>query len=321
MNTLPPPETLLNPEKTFEDWLYHPGNRFSESTRIIYRSMFSKFSSWLAERHRSILNFDDHDLEAFLESTNQRTRHRYRYVRIIERFFVFMRIKGVLKRENPGSHAARRGVGMGKDDDSCFLSIEECAALSTWIGRRVESGENQVKSKKSRHWSQFAEWRRARDKALAAVMCFGGVKVSEAAGMSVNCITNEWLIHIPQANRIPFHDAYLLEGGRASITAWLELRRSAGIAGDRLFPSDDLGAPMHASSMYRAVHSIAEAAFKAAGLEVPEARLSPQTLRNTYAALLLDGGFNDTQVMHYMGLHIRHFVRMKETWKQQKATP
>lgn len=69
---------------------------------------------------------------------------------------------------------------------------------------------------------------------------------------------------------------------------------------------------MHPASIYRRVHIIAEAAILEAGLALPETRLSPQTLRNTYASILLERNFTDAEIMNSMGIKaVRSMARLK----------
>jgi integrase len=121
---------------------------------------------------------------------------------------------------------------------------------------------------------------------------------------------------------IPYHESILLPEGRKSFSTWLEYRRTAGIAGTVLFPSDDLGEPMHQASIYRRVRRVIEEALESAGLTLPESRLSPQTLRNTYAGLLIDMGCTDREIMECMGIKaLRSMGRIRTYYEMAKNHP
>lgn len=324
---MPPPHALLptgrvDPNAQLQAWLAEL--ELSKNSETVYVSMFSKFFSWMGRRELTLEALTEEDIETFLDeaqaerkkkrkpedskAAEKRKEHRYRYVRLIERFYIHLSAKKILKRDNPGSRAAQHGVGQGRNDFSKFLSAPECQAVARYIGSAPDKidEKNQKTSDPSarcaRDWRQFAEWREARDKALAAVMLFGAVKVSEAPLMSVNCTTGS-LLRIPdEAQAAGFREAMLLPEGRRSLDIWLAVRAGAGIAGDRLFPADDRGEPMHAASIYRRVRRVATLAFEEAALKIPPARLSPQTLRNTYAGMLIERGYPDSLIMDCMGL-------------------
>lgn len=313
-NTLSPIPSLDDPTGLLGAWLSEL--HLSEASKIIYSSMMIKFLSALESADTSLKECAPSDIEAFLEWNKLEKEHRYRYVRLIERFYIYLSARGLLKRENPGSLAAKEGIGKGNNDKTQYLTEEEWRAVSDFVGRpphRKEKEKEEKNKKPSRHWSQFVEWRLARDKALASVMLFGAVKVSEVALLSVNCTTDGRTIRIRSDGKIPYHEATLLDEGLAGLNAWRSARQDAGIQGDLLFPSSDLGEPMHAASIYRRVHLIAETAILEAGLVAPLSRLSPQTLRNTYARILFQKGFDDKSIMASMGiLEKRSLLRLKQ---------
>lgn len=309
------PSRRVDPDAAFSDWLSDLD--LSEESEVVYSSMFSKFSSWLERRGITLEVCDDTDIEGFLDENGLVKQHRYRYVRLIERFYFYLSAKNLLKRDNPGSRAARAGVGRGENDKTQFLAPEQYKAVAEFIARRTEnSGKGEKQKPTSRHWSQFSEWREARDKALAAVMLFGAVKVSEVALLSVNCITGD-RVRIKADGRVPYHEALLLPDGLASLDAWFAARSAAGIPGTVLFPSSDLGDPMHPASVYRRVHHIAETALASAGLPPFDGRLSPQTLRNTYAGMLISQGLPDQAIMESMGIkELRSIARLRAAFQE-----
>jgi len=319
---LGPSDLRSDPSSVISAWLSEL-KLVEESTRV-YFSMLGKFSAWLARHDKSFESCKDYDIRAFLDLNGLEKEHRYRYVRLIERFYIFLAVRKILNRDNPGSRAAKEGIGLGHNDNSQFLSPEERDAvvgyISAPISREGEGREEKPKKPSTRHWSSFEEWRESRDRALVAITLFGSVKVSELGLLSVNCIT--WggdggadRVRIPAAGRVLYHEAILLPEGRAAILNWLAMRKDAGIQKDRMFPASDIGDAMHATSIYRRVHHITSAALEQVGLDVPEARLSPQTLRNSYAAILIERGFTDQEIMNSMGIEWRSMARLRTNYK------
>lgn len=299
------PLRRVDPDARLSEWLAEL--ELSAKSEGVYLSMFSKFFSWMGREGLTLEGVTAGDIDEFLNKNGLVKEHRYRYVRLIERFYIHLSAKKILKRDNPGSRAAQAKVGEGRNDRTQFLSAPEIDAIARYIapgpleGKKEKQENRNPGPRAARDWREFAEWREARDKALASGMLFGALKVSEAASLSVNCITED-AVKVPRVGRVPEREAYLLPAGRDCLAAWLKIRGRANIAGRKLFPADDLGESMHPASIYRRVHRVAQLAFEQAGLEVPEARLSPQTLRNTYAAMLIEGGHSNAVIMASMGI-------------------
>lgn len=320
------PTLRTSPEEVFSAWLSE--QELSDSSKRVYFSMLSKFSRAMVARAVWLDEVGEEDIEAFLNVEGLEKQHRYRYVRLLERLYAHLIHVKKLRIKNPGSLAAREGVGRGENDDMCFLSVQEYTAISRYIscgGAEVgeEKKEKKEKQKPSRHWTSFSEWREARDLALTAVMLFGAVRVEEAGLLSVNCITKDYSrLKVPTCGRIPYHEAEFVAEGRQALAAWLTVRRAAGIPSTVLFPSDDLGQPMHPASIYRRVHRIMESALEAAALKLREARLSPQTLRNTYASMLIARGYPDRAIMDCMGIKgLRSMRRIRTFYEKAQLKP
>lgn len=319
------PATLLtslrcDPYSAFSAWL--TTQTFSEGSTKVYSSMFSRFARWLQAQGIGLDECDETTLDAFLDENKLEKEHRYRYVRLIERVYHHLIHVMKLPLDNPGSRAARAGVGRGENDPMNFLAEPEYRAIAEYL-TRPGGGKEEKKEKKeksSRHWSSFSEWREARDKALASVTLFGALRVGEAAALSVNCITlsGDRLIVYP-LGEISHHEAEFLKDGRACLDAWLACRRENQLPGSVMFPSNDLGEPMHPASIYRRVHRVILAAYAEAGLDAEASRLSPQTLRNTYAGILISRGYSVKSIMEYMGIKSEESVYRIEAFFAARA--
>lgn len=141
--------------------------------------------------------------------------------------------------------------------------------------------------------------REARDLVLCGAYLYGGIKVGEAQGLTVSCamLGEEWLLveaaDPRYSRRLPLTPLL-----RALLEHWLVVRAAAGTLGRLMFPSDASGRPMHKATCLRAI----DALMRAAGLPAErEERASPQTLRNTYGATLLDAGNPDGLVAERLG--------------------
>lgn len=285
-----------NPDQVFSEWLSE--QKLGDRSRRVYSSMFSKFSRWMDERGAYLELCDDEDIAAFLDGNDLKKHHRYRYVRLLERFYGHLKRELRLTIENPGSVAAREGVGLGLNDAMQFFLKPQYDA----VAEHLAAGRGEEKTEKK-------ENKDARDRALASVMLFGALRVGEVALLSVNCISEDGSkINIKRAGRIPEHESLILREGRECILEWLRMRRSAALPTTVLFPANDAGEPMHPASIYRRVRFIIESAFEAAGLDPNHSRLSPQTLRNTYAGILIERGYLDKQIMDSMGLALPRSV-------------
>ncbi|MGO4305555.1 tyrosine-type recombinase/integrase [Cupriavidus sp. RAF12] len=132
------------------------------------------------------------------------------------------------------------------------------------------------------------QWRECRDLALLAVFYGAGVKVSQARRLKRNAIAKS--CNFVRVSQGPVnHDVFveILATSRRALAQWVRLLGRLKVPGECLFPVAPDGRPMHASSIFRRVRMRLEQIGIAEG-QVD--RLSPQTLRNTYAAIRLDRG-------------------------------
>ncbi len=288
------------PEESLVHWMNEQG--LAASSQKVYKSMWCKFNKWRKERGLSLGDVSSRHLDAFLDQAKKDSaplekHHRYRYVRLIERVYAALaRHKPGLV--NPGSKAAKENVGRGMNDASAFLTRQQRVDLI----HHLTQGEEREKKNKA------TEWREVRDRAIAAVILGGGIKAGEIRQMSVNCVIDggEWL-EIRHGKRL--HRTRLLPFAKELLARWVEVRAASGTEGDVLFPSavkfpkalkikkGETPGRMSSAALYRLV----KRELKAAGVEL-DARQAPQTLRNTFAAMLFDAGESDGLVAEYLGI-------------------
>ena len=277
-----------DPDASFQHWLAE--KHFSASTAQVYGYMWTKFSRWRKANGLTLPEVRSMHLQAFLDESGCEKHHRYRYVRLIERVYVALaRLRPGL--ENPGSKAAKENVGRGVNDLGAFLSAEQRDQLITRLLREEDEREKKGKAN---------EWRALRDRAVTAVILGGGLKGGEARGMSVSCVTadGEWL-EIRHGKRL--HRTRLRPFAVDLLARWVAYRAQASTEGTLLFPSTRQAKTksqvMDKATLYR----IVKRQLDAAGITLP-AREAPQTLRNSFAAMLFDAGETDGLVTEYLGL-------------------
>lgn len=277
-----------DPQASFQHWMAE--KHFSESTARVYGYMWAKFSKWRDGRKLGLADVRSMHLQAFLDESNLEKHHRYRYVRLIERVYAALaRLRPGL--DNPGSQAAKENVGRGVNDIGAFLDEGQRDRLIEALTREEEKEKKKGKAN---------EWRALRDRAITAVILGGGVKGGEVRGMSVSCVTSdgEWL-DIRHGKRL--HRTRLRPFATDLLARWVAYRATAATEGTLLFPSTPQAKSKSQMMDKATLYRIVKRQLDGAGVELP-AREAPQTLRNTFAALLFDAGESDGLVTEYLGL-------------------
>jgi integrase len=285
---------LSTPHLAFTSWI----NRqpLKNSSKRVYAAMFKKCANWMARKGIGLERWDAEHLADFLRSHDITKHQRYRYVRLVERAFIHLAALGY-RGNNPGTRAARTKIGVGLNDPTRFLTDDERAAVIRLIGagpdesRQEEIGES---------------WIEERDRALVAVLIGGGLKVAQVRAVTVNCtdIAEGWIRVHPGGAKSTYR-ARLLPYAVLAVRRWLEVRERCGITDQHLFPADRAKGTfkprkatggMHAASIFRRTQRV----LALAGIQGE--RACAQTLRNTYAAQLIDNGEDDLRLVDWMGL-------------------
>jgi integrase/recombinase XerC len=294
---------LSTPELAYASWLHH--QRLRASTKTVYAAMFGRFCQWLHAQGRRLDHLEAEDIRRFLDSSGtephqraQRGRQRQQYVRQLERVFAHLGALGY-RGENVGRQASFERVGKGEDGPGRFLTAAECQALIAQLKTTLADLEGQGEG--------MAAWIAYRDLALVGVMLGAGLKVRDVVELTLNCIDmREERIELSRPGCA--HRARLLTFAVAPLQAWLTLQdeiHSAGPSATRkVFEADrSVGfgrlsnkVSLSASSVHRRTQKLLEAAG------ITGERACAQTLRNTYAGLLIEGGASDEQLIDYLGL-------------------
>ncbi|SPA52121.1 tyrosine-type recombinase/integrase [Cupriavidus taiwanensis] len=283
-----------HPERAFDGWLAQHG--FRRGTSVVYRAMWGKLLRWSAERGLPPLSWSAEQIGEFLDAQQLHKSHRYRYARLIERVFHHLsRLREGL--HNPGSQAVRAHLAEGENDPTAFLLPGERDLLVARIlgpaGAPADTGAA----------ASPTQWKRARDAALLAVLLGGGLKVAEARALRTDVIADgapgRMALRMVRPDNGRAYTVPLFPLAHAPLRAWLALREASGTLGSLVFPAMPTGRPMHAASVYRRVEILLEEAGVLAGRSE---RASPQTLRNTCAAMHFEAGTGPAEVAQCLGM-------------------
>lgn len=315
---------LKTPHIAYTSWLSR--QTYAASTKTVYIAMFTRFCEWLGEQGKRLDRCEKDDLCRFLDTANpnlpesrrrpQTGLQRQQYVRQLERVFVHLNALG-LRGQNPGRQAAYDKVGQGRDKPTRFLSREERDAVI----RTIEQSLTRLELEDP----DLVPWTDFRDLALVSLLLGAGLKVSHIERLTINCIDmHEERIDLSLPRYT--HRARIMVFAMAPLRAWLliQAKRRGGevrgthpvFEGDRSvgFGRTAKSLFMHASSIHRRTQRCLEAAG------VTGDRACAQTLRNTYAGLLIDAGASDEELVDFMGLKASvTSTRLRQAYAQSKS--
>jgi len=321
LNQLTVSDFLSNPERSFFIWT--DAQLIADSTRTVKRAMWGKFVRWMKGENLNLISITSGHLEDFLKEEEIQKAQRSRYLRMISRVYVFLQDLGLPGSANPASDAIKESIGKGSNDATVFLDQEEKGRVEQIILKRLrENGRAAQKIEKEGKGRKKQTWIKARDAVIAATMIGAGASVSSILSLTVNCTNcdtdSEALEKISFAKEGGGHyQAIVLPIASTALTAWRRLRIAKSSIGIQMFPADinsrggkDVPSPsMHPATVFRAVKSI----FTEAG--ITGRRACGQTLRNTYAATLIELGYSDEDLTAYMGFtFIESAIRLRHQY-------
>lgn len=300
---------LDNPEHAYASWISQ--QPYQRSTQIVYRAMFSRFCTWLGSVGKRLDQCEAADIQRFLDSKNanlpesrqkaQTGRQRQQYVRQLERVFAHLGELG-LNVQNPGRAAGYEKVGRGQDKPARFLSAQERESVIDAL--------HQGLAKAQRAGLGIADWITYRDLALIAVLLGAGLKVGNFTFLTLNCI--DWTeARLELSNRQYTHRARLFDFALPSLRVWLSIQAQLHGGGVKdaqpVFEADrsvGFGRLVKTPLMHPStIHRRTERFLQAAGITGD--RASAQTLRNTYAAMWIDRGASNEELVDFLGLRAR----------------
>ena len=299
---------LTSPMLAYSSWISRQDN-LEDSTKTVYLAMFGRFCAWLDERSQRLDTVSPDHIIRFLDEINpnlpesrqhaQASRQRWQYIRQLE--FVYSHL-GTLGYSGPNicsQVGAKPDVDKGRDKPTRFLSPEESRAVMSLIQTRLDELRREQKG--------VDDWTEYRDLALISVMIGAGLKVGHISRLTLNCIDMvEERIDLSLPGYT--HRARILAFAISPIKAWLAIQKQlhgGGLDGKaKVFEADrSVGFGRTSASVTlspSSIHRRTERLLKLAGISGD--RASAQTLRNTYAALLIDGGATDEHLNDFLGL-------------------
>ena len=156
---------------------------------------------------------------------------------------------------------------------------------------------------------------------IVALTLGAGLKVAELERCTFNCIDLDggW-IDMDRSIAIRPHRTPLLEPALVPVKQWLHSRGSRGTL---LFPAlrvDAKSRSIDAASIFRAVQRVCR---DVPSLQHEAQRISPQTLRNSYVATLIDQGQSAALITEYLGLSRKssasRLMLAYGTWQRSQA--
>ena len=159
-----------------------------------------------------------------------------------------------------------------------------------------------------------------RDRALLAAFLGAGLKTGEAQALPERFLARAdgWLL-VENVDPRLTRRTRPLPFARAAFDAWLQERdtgsggRTGAGVGGLAFPSSPDGRPMHKATVLRAIDAQVEAAGIA---DSRSRRASPQTMRNSFAALLFERGESAELVAEWLGYEqLESAIRLQTQWR------
>lgn len=281
----------LDPALLFERWLKR--QNFQASSKRVYRSMWEKFSAWLARHAIELSQLSAERIDQFLNENKLVKHHRYRYVRLIERVLddEYRQLSGYFQaqRINPASVAAYSDVGRGANDPTAFFRLEECERLISYFDAPKQGTPTQL-------------FKQERDAAMAALALGAGAKVFQLQQLSAGDLRldEQTLIFPPNQYSPAPRSVLILPFALPALARWQARRQALDLPPSEtaLFLSTSRGGVLHVVTIFRRIHKLLLAAQV---VEAGSPRAAPQTLRNTYAALRYMRGDDKKDVARDLG--------------------
>lgn len=312
---------MAEPRAAFDAWLSAEG--FNAASAAVYRAQWLHFLDWLGERGQALVEVRPELVNEFLRTLDINREQRARYLRIVERVFDELRRRAL----GPGNPA--RSVARQRDADwsaaksnapTGFLTVDERVRLARSYQIDVVRSPSAFANGGSVD-EGLVKWRRARDGTLACLFLGRGLKLGEVTALTVSCVLDDGRrLNLRRDGGRRAREVVLDLRVAAVLTHWLEIRSQVGPAGTLLFPSTLAGNPMHKATVLRAI----DALVIEAGIAQRDERISPQTLRNSFAAGLFERGLDDAQVADQLGFtQSISATRLHAAWKawQQRLNP
>ncbi len=291
-----------SPEQAFAGWI--SAQDLAHGTQVVRISMWNKFIRWFQTQGGDLKNCRAEHITRFLHGAELDKEQAWRYVVLIEQVFDRLNVLG-LDNTNPGRQAGQAGIGNRSNAPTRFLNPWERDEVLSVINqildeRESDSGFNAYLALPQR--DQHKAWALLRDATIAAIMLGGGVKVSELASLTQDAAYLQGDLQI--VGQYGPHCAPLFPIAVTALDIWQPYRQHENGLGDTLFPAmvnkrrhdqSAMAASLHPANVFRRLKAL----LNQAGIQ--GSRACGQTLRNTYAAQLIESGASDELITQALG--------------------
>jgi site-specific recombinase XerD len=295
------------------------GYHLRASTRRVYSAIWTSFKTWCADNQIELHRVERHHLKAYFDrEAKPKVESCLVVQQLLGDIYAHWRknnqdVFHPLVQQNHGVEQPFKILPEVGNEPTPFLSRAQRALVHHVLIQPMFS-HPQVSH-------NYASWTLVRDKTMVATFLGSGLKVSELAGLAFNCVDS-------QAGRISVHYLdestdrlgcdhvatmqpgacldvlrYWMREGRnaAPYSKSTDLVFSVYDAKNKRVPSNRLPAshPGSAGGVTRpdmmsapSIHRSVKRVIALAGIEDPDQRISAQTLRNTFAAEIIEQGFS-----------------------------
>ncbi|MDM0116762.1 site-specific integrase [Variovorax sp. J22R133] len=304
----------------FECWLDDQratGSLRQPASVQVYRDMWGAFTAWCLGQSPvvTLASLDLRDLQAFQAARFGRKsldlslspRHALKLVRLIDRV---LRHHAADANEPPNTAAfdwlashpeVRYAESANADPLPEFLSVAEARQLITFVSNaRPRPGLSAAK--RDRHAA--LSWQELRNRTAVALQLGGGLTPGDVRALTLASPVSRggrlkdrpWKVVVPGDGNSLARESPIAPWAGELLQHWLQVRASARIAGDFLFPSTRTGKPWGKESQYKC----AKAVLEDAGLDSREG--GSFRLRHTFALRQLRRGFEPQEVARWLGV-------------------
>lgn len=302
-----------SPLSAFESWLgtcqKKPGVLYEPSSIRVMRSMWSTYcKELLAARGIDPTQAAPEDVKRFLDTHPSciRAEARQRYAKLLERAYSGIQACDP-DRSNPATGLGKPAAPLRREKPMPFLTPSERDRLFECLASPSDFTTPQGLLE-------------ARSKALCALMLGAGFKPGQAIASSVNCVNRQapefaWA---PPLGPIKGHESLLDPRARSAIMAWIDHLDAE--PHDPMFPSSERKGAIDYANAFLGVQALLEklGIFEERTKAKVSERASPQTLRNTYGAQLMDQGRDVASLAQNMGFKrlefAERFAKSKRAW-------
>lgn len=240
------------------------GRPLRKSTFAIYRGMYQRLLEWLESYGMSVHDLGARHLEGFLASRKLSDESRHRYLLAFTEVYQHL----ALLRDEEGNPARELLTATRAPDR------QEPEALTPEEVQKVLATLSMQKDRR---------WKSRRFETLVCVLLGAGLRTSELLTLRIRDIEECSFVHIQAQRPRPKRKVPLHGFARGAVQQWMtyRARELSHIPGDRVFPGNEGGAALAASTLFRQVKTVLEASGITRRYE------GPMLLRNTCGAAWL----------------------------------